>query len=143
VLRTRRTQRRRFCVRILDRHAERRADAREGIDHKPDQRSIAQPSMCRDINARASAGSSTDVCPDGVRAVDRRRPAGARHDLDRGVDARARRIKRQATARAIRHLFDWLVTGQVPANPADSVRGPRYVMTTLTHQAINSSAARA
>ena len=30
---------------------------------------------------------------------------------------------------AIRHLFDWLVTGQVvPVNPA-SVRGPRHVVT--------------
>src|SRR6516164_6403967 len=29
---------------------------------------------------------------------------------------------------AIRHLFDWLVTGQVvPVNPAGSVRGPRHV----------------
>jgi site-specific recombinase XerC len=28
---------------------------------------------------------------------------------------------------ALRHLFDWLVTGQiVPANPAGSVRGPRH-----------------
>ena len=31
---------------------------------------------------------------------------------------------------AIRHLFDWLVTGQVvPGNPAGSVRGPRHVVT--------------
>ena len=31
---------------------------------------------------------------------------------------------------AIRHLFDWLVTGQVvPINPAASVRGPRHVVT--------------
>lgn len=30
---------------------------------------------------------------------------------------------------AIRMLFDWLVTGQVmPANPASSVRGPKYVV---------------
>ena len=30
---------------------------------------------------------------------------------------------------AVRHLFDWLVTGQiVPVNPAASVRGPRYVV---------------
>jgi site-specific recombinase XerD len=30
---------------------------------------------------------------------------------------------------AVRHLFDWLVTGQVvPANPAASVRGPRHVV---------------
>ena len=29
---------------------------------------------------------------------------------------------------AIRHLFDWLVVGQVvPVNPAASVRGPRHV----------------
>src|SRR5271165_5072733 len=31
---------------------------------------------------------------------------------------------------AVRHLFDWLVTGQVvPVNPAASVRGPRHVAT--------------
>jgi site-specific recombinase XerD len=30
---------------------------------------------------------------------------------------------------AIRHLFDWLVVGQVmPANPASSVRGPSHVV---------------
>lgn len=30
---------------------------------------------------------------------------------------------------ALRHLFDWLVTGQVlPANPAAAVRGPRHVV---------------
>src|SRR3954449_4857963 len=30
---------------------------------------------------------------------------------------------------AIRHLFDWLVTGQVvPVNPAASVRGPRHIV---------------
>ena len=32
---------------------------------------------------------------------------------------------------AIRMLFDWLITGQVvPTNPAASVRGPKYVVTT-------------
>jgi hypothetical protein len=32
---------------------------------------------------------------------------------------------------AIRHLFDWLVTGQiVPDNPAASVRGPSHVVKT-------------
>ena len=36
---------------------------------------------------------------------------------------------RQAPARAIRHLFDWLVNGQVvPINPAASVRGPTHVV---------------
>ena len=30
---------------------------------------------------------------------------------------------------AIRHLFDWLVTGQVvPVNPAASVRGPSHIV---------------
>jgi integrase/recombinase XerC len=30
---------------------------------------------------------------------------------------------------ALRHLFDWLVSGQVmPANPAGSVRGPSHVV---------------
>jgi len=36
-------------------------------------------------------------------------------------------VKQQLAA--IRHLFDWLVTGQViPTNPAASVRGPSHVM---------------
>ena len=31
---------------------------------------------------------------------------------------------------ALRHLFDWLVNGQVvPINPAYTVRGPRHVVT--------------
>jgi len=30
---------------------------------------------------------------------------------------------------AIRHLFDWLVVGQVvPVNPTDSVRGPKHIV---------------
>jgi site-specific recombinase XerD len=36
-------------------------------------------------------------------------------------------VKQQLAA--VRHLFDWLVTGQVvPVNPAASVRGPRHVV---------------
>jgi site-specific recombinase XerD len=36
----------------------------------------------------------------------------------------------KARLAAIRHLFDWLVTGQVvPMNPAGSVRGPAHVVT--------------
>jgi site-specific recombinase XerD len=36
-------------------------------------------------------------------------------------------VKQQLAA--IRHLFDWLVTGQImPVNPAASVRGPRHVV---------------
>jgi hypothetical protein len=44
---------------ILDRHAERRVNPGERIDHEPDQRSVVLSS-----SAHASAGSSTGVCPD-------------------------------------------------------------------------------
>ncbi len=43
----------------------------------------------------------------------------------RRADISAPTVKQQLAA--IRHLFDWLVTGQiVPVNPAASVRGPRH-----------------
>ena len=58
-------------------------------------------------------------CDERRRAVDRRRAAAARRGLDRAADARAaprRRVKQRLAA--IRHLFDWLVTGQVvPVEP--------------------------
>jgi len=45
---------------------------------------------------------------------------------------------------AIRHLFDWLVTGQVvPVNPAGSVRGPRHVVTTGQTPVLDPAEARA
>jgi integrase len=45
---------------------------------------------------------------------------------------------------AIRHLFDWLVTGQVVAiNPAASVRGPRHVVTSGQTPALDPAEARA
>ncbi len=45
---------------------------------------------------------------------------------------------------AIRHLFDWLVTGQVvPVNPARSVRGPSHVVTTGQTPVLDPSEARA
>ena len=44
-----------------------------------------------------------------------------------GREVSAPSVKQQLAA--IRHLFDWLVVGQVvPANPAASVRGPRHVV---------------
>ncbi len=50
----------------------------------------------------------------------------------------------KATARAIRHLFDWLVTGQVvPINPAHSVRGPSHVVTSGQTPVLDPSEARA
>jgi site-specific recombinase XerD len=45
---------------------------------------------------------------------------------------------------AIRHLFDWLVTGQVvPVNPAASVRGPRHVVTSGQTPVLDPVEARA
>jgi site-specific recombinase XerC len=45
---------------------------------------------------------------------------------------------------AIRHLFDWLVTGQVvPVNPAGSVRGPRHVVTCGQTPVLDPTEARA
>ena len=42
-------------------------------------------------------------------------------------DVSAPTVKQQLAA--IRHLFDWLVTGQVvPVNPAASVRGPSHIV---------------
>jgi site-specific recombinase XerD len=44
-----------------------------------------------------------------------------------GKEVSAPSVKQQLAA--IRHLFDWLVMGQVvPVNPAASVRGPRHVV---------------
>jgi len=46
-----------------------------------------------------------------------------------GHEVSAPSVKQQLAA--IRHLFDWLVTGQVvPINPAASVRGPRHIVRT-------------
>jgi site-specific recombinase XerC len=45
---------------------------------------------------------------------------------------------------AIRHLFDWLVTGQIlPVNPAASVLGPRHVVTSGQTPVLDPSEARA
>jgi site-specific recombinase XerC len=45
---------------------------------------------------------------------------------------------------AIRHLFDWLVTGQVvPVNPAAAVRGPRHVVTCGQTSVLDPAEARA
>jgi len=44
----------------------------------------------------------------------------------------------------LRHLFDWLVNGQVvPTNPAHTVRGPRHVVTTGQTPVLDPAEARA
>ena len=45
---------------------------------------------------------------------------------------------------ALRHLFDWLVNGQVvPINPAHTVRGPRHVVTSGQTRVLDPAEARA
>jgi site-specific recombinase XerC len=45
---------------------------------------------------------------------------------------------------ALRHLFDWLVTGQVvPINPAHSVRGPSHIVTSGQTPVLDPAEARA
>jgi site-specific recombinase XerC len=44
---------------------------------------------------------------------------------------------------ALRHLFDWLVNGQiVPVNPAHPVRGPRHVVTSGQTPVLDPAEAR-
>ncbi len=51
-------------------------------------------------------------------------------------------VKQQLAA--IRHLFDWMVTGQVvPVNPAASVRGPRHVVRSGKTAVLEPAEARA
>ena len=77
-----------LCVDILDRHAERRANPSEGIDHQPDQRAIAQTGMCRHIDA-------VEQRPRLGRIEYRRLPAG---DDVPGPAHRMRRIDRHDLA---------------------------------------------
>src|SRR6266542_1821659 len=45
---------------------------------------------------------------------------------------------------ALRHLFDWMVNGQVvPSNPAHTVRGPRHVVTSGQTPVLDPAEARA
>jgi site-specific recombinase XerC len=77
------------------------------------------------------------------RACDQRRPAGARRHLDRGKHAQTRGAELKQRLAANRHLFDWLVTGQVvPINPAGSVRGPRHVVTSGQTPVLDPAEAR-
>ena len=63
----------------------------------------------------------------------RRSPPSNRCTWRRWIEMQTREraapsVKQQLAA--VRHLFDWLVTGQVvPVNPAASVRGPSHVVT--------------
>jgi site-specific recombinase XerC len=45
---------------------------------------------------------------------------------------------------ALRHLFDWLVNGQVvPVNPAHTVRGPQHIVLSAQTPVLDPAEARA
>jgi hypothetical protein len=133
-------------VDILDRHAERRADPGERIDHEPDQGAVAQAGLRRDIDAveqRARFGGIEHRRLPGRHDV--ARPAHRvrrvdRHDLavdqpieqvaERGeplLDARRGQLARRASIQ-VATCSGW--TAAIDGTPA------------LAHQARNSSAAR-
>jgi site-specific recombinase XerC len=77
------------------------------------------------------------------RDVGHGRAVAARRRLDRAAGADPRCADRQATPGGNRHLFDWLVTGQiVPHNPAASVRGPSHTTKKGKTPVLDATAAR-
>jgi integrase len=64
--------------------------------------------------------------------------------VDRGRHARAGAPSVKQRLAALRHLFDWLVNGQVvPIKPAHTVRGPRHVATSGQTPVLDPAEARA
>jgi site-specific recombinase XerC len=73
--------------------------------------------------AYARGGGISRLVRRGRRVVDRSQPVHVATWIEAGTRELAAPSVRQRLA-AIRHLFDWLVNGQVvPINPAGSVRG--------------------
>jgi site-specific recombinase XerD len=64
----------------------------------------------------------------GVRSITTVQPVHVAGYIEELTRERSAPTAKQRLA-AIRHLFDWLVVGQVmPVNPASSVRGPSHVV---------------
>lgn len=83
---------------------------------------------------RAYARAVTDFCAwcsdTGVKSITEIRPLHVAGWVELQTRERAAPTAKQRLA-AVRHLFDWLVTGQVvPVNPATSVRGPSHIVKT-------------
>ena len=79
----------------------------------------------------------------GVLSIDAVQPVHVATWIEAGTRELAAPSVKQRLA-AIRHLFDWLVTGQiVSVNPAASVRGPRHVVTSGQTPVLDPSEARA
>ena len=90
------------------------------------------PLICNPHTRRAYARAADEFlawCADaGVPSIGAVQPVHVATWIEAGTRELAAPSVKQRLA-AIRHLFDWLVTGQVvPVNPAGSVRGPRHVV---------------
>jgi site-specific recombinase XerC len=79
----------------------------------------------------------------GVLSIDAVQPVHVATWIEAGTRELAAPSVKQRLA-AIRHLFDWLVTGQIlSVNPAAWVRGPRHVVTSGQTPVLDPSEARA
>jgi site-specific recombinase XerC len=79
----------------------------------------------------------------GVRSIADVQPVHVATWIEVGTRELAAPSAKQRLA-AIRHLFDWLVSGRVvPVNPAGSVRGPRHVITCGQTPVLDPAEARA
>ena len=96
---------------------------------------------------RAYAGAADEFlgwCASaGVPSIGAVQPAHVATWIEAGTRELAAPSIKQRLA-AIRHLFDWLLTGQVvPVNPAESMRGPRHVVTSGQTPVLDPAEARA
>ncbi|MCA8051259.1 integrase [Burkholderia sp. AU33423] len=92
--------------------------------------------------ARAASDFLTWCSEMGVPSIVAVQPLHVAAWIERQMSTHAAPTVKQRLA-AIRHLFDWLVTGQiVPMNPAASVRGPSHTVRTGKTPVLEASEAR-
>lgn len=92
--------------------------------------------------ARAASDFLTWCAGAGVPSIAAVQPLHVAKWIELQTQAHAAPTVKQRLA-AIRHLFDWLVTGQVvPVNPAASVRGPSHTVRTGATPVLEATEAR-
>src|SRR3954454_7939916 len=96
------------------------------------------------LPALFTAAGIPDLVHERRRGVDRRvQPVHVAAWIEASTRELAAPSVKQRLA-ALRHLFDWLVNGQVvPVNPAHTVRGPRHVVTCGQTPVLDPAEARA
>ncbi|WP_412023498.1 tyrosine-type recombinase/integrase [Burkholderia cepacia] len=92
--------------------------------------------------ARAAGDFLTWCASAGVSSIAAVQPLHVASWIERQTQTHAAPTVKQQLA-ALRHLFDWLVTGQVvPVNPAASVRGPSHTVRTGKTPVLEATEAR-